>query len=54
MRARATLHDKTGNYLFDVETSVPSICQSLVSDVVRDSMDAVEVVAGCHELGSTM
>jgi hypothetical protein len=53
MRARATLRDKTGNYLFDVETSVPSICKSLVNDVVRDSKGAVEVVAGCMELGTT-
>jgi len=53
MRARATLRDtKTGNYLFDVETSVPSICKDLVNDVVRDSKGAVEVAAGCMELGS--
>ena len=54
MRARATLHDKTGNYLFNVETSVPSICRSLVNDVVRDSRDAVELVADCKVLGTTM
>ena len=47
MRAIATLRDKTGNYIFEVETIVLSICQAYVSEALKISKDAIDVVSDC-------
>ena len=47
MRVIATLRDKTGNYTFDVEAIVLSVCETYVSAVLKTSKDAIDVVSDC-------
>jgi hypothetical protein len=47
MQAIATLRDKTGNYTFDAETRVLSVCTAFVAELLKTSKDTIEIVSDC-------
>lgn len=48
LHTRATLRDNAYLYVFDIETLVPSVCTTMVNDILKESpQNTMEVVSQC-------